>query len=29
MLGTAYDRVFRIRCSDPVPFNLHAATLDT
>lgn len=29
MLGTASDRVFRIRCSDPVPFNMHAATLDT
>lgn len=28
MLGTAHDRVFRIRCSDPVPFNIHAATID-
>ncbi len=28
-LGTAYDRVFRIRCSDAVPFNIHAATVDT
>ncbi len=28
-LGTAYDRVFRIRCSDNVPFALHAANLDT
>lgn len=27
MLGTAYDRVFRIRCSDPVPFNMHAAAV--
>jgi hypothetical protein len=29
MLGTAHDRVFRIRCSDPVPFNIHAAMLET
>jgi hypothetical protein len=28
MLGTAYDRVFRIRCSDPVPFNIHAVAVD-
>lgn len=28
MLGTANDRVFRIRCSDPVPFNLHAVAID-
>jgi hypothetical protein len=28
-LGTANDRVFRIRCADPVPFNIHAATVDT
>jgi hypothetical protein len=27
MLGTAYDRVFRLRCSDAVPFNLHAAAV--
>lgn len=27
-LGTAKDRVFRIRCSDAVPFNVHAATID-
>jgi hypothetical protein len=27
MLGTAYDRVFRVRCSDPVPFNIHAAVV--
>lgn len=27
MLGTAYDRVFRIRCSDAVPFNMHAAAV--
>lgn len=27
MLGTAYDRVFRIRCSDPVPFNIHAVAV--
>jgi hypothetical protein len=27
MLGTARDRVFRIRCSDAVPFNIHAATV--
>lgn len=27
MLGTAYDRVFRIRCSDAVPFNIHAAAV--
>lgn len=28
MLGTAHDRVFRIRCSDAVPFNIHAAAVD-
>ena len=28
-LGTAYNRVFRIRCSDDVPFAVHSATLDT
>lgn len=28
-LGTAKDRVFRLRCSDAVPFNIHAATVDT
>lgn len=28
MLGTGYDRVFRIRCSDPVPFNIHAVAVD-
>lgn len=28
-LGTAYDRVFRIRCSDAVPFNIHAAAVDS
>jgi hypothetical protein len=27
-LGTANDRVFRIRCSDPVPFNIHAVAID-
>lgn len=27
-LGTAHDRVFRIRCSDPVPFNIHAVAVD-
>jgi hypothetical protein len=27
-LGTAHDRVFRIRCSDPVPFNIHAVAID-
>lgn len=27
-LGTSYDRVFRVRCSDPVPFNIHAAAID-
>lgn len=29
MLGTASDRVFRLRCSDAVPFNIHAAALQT
>lgn len=28
-LGAAIDRVFRIRCSDPVPFAIHSATVDT
>lgn len=28
MLGTANDRVFRIRCSDAVPFNIHAVAID-
>lgn len=28
-LGTAKDRVFRLRCSDAVPFNIHAAVVDT
>lgn len=28
MLGSARDRVFRIRCSDDVPFNVHAATVN-
>ena len=28
-LGTAFDRVFRLRCSDAVPFNIHAAVLET
>lgn len=28
-LGASFDRVFRIRCSDPVPFNIHAAVLET
>lgn len=27
MLGTANDRVFRIRCSDAVPFNINAAAV--
>lgn len=27
-LGTAFNRVFRIRCSDPVPFAIHDATVD-
>lgn len=27
MLGTANDRVFRIRCSDAVPFNMYAAAV--
>lgn len=27
-LGTANDRVFRVRCSDPVPFNIHAVAVD-
>jgi hypothetical protein len=28
MLGSARDRVFRMRCSDAVPFVIHAATVD-
>jgi len=28
-LGTAFNRVFRIRCSDDVPFAIHSATVDT
>jgi hypothetical protein len=28
MLGSARDRVFRIRCSDAVPFNIHGATVN-
>jgi len=28
LLGTANDRVFRIRCSDPVPFNIYAVAVD-
>ena len=28
-LGTAINRVFRIRCSDDVPFAIHAASVDT
>lgn len=28
-LGTAINRVFRIRCSDDVPFAIYAATVDT
>lgn len=28
-LGTSKDRVFRLRCSDAVPFNIHAATVVT
>jgi hypothetical protein len=27
-LGTANDRVFRIRCSDPVPFNIYGVAVD-
>lgn len=27
-LGAARDRVFRMRCSDAVPFTIHAATVD-
>ena len=29
MLGQARDRVFRIRCSDDVPFNIHGAQLES
>lgn len=29
MLGTSYDRVFRIRCSDAVPLNMHAAAVSS
>ena len=28
MLGQARDRVFRIRCTDAVPFNIHGAAVD-
>lgn len=28
-LGAAVNRVFRVRCSDNVPFAIHAATVDT
>lgn len=28
-LGVAFNRVFRIRCSDDVPFALHSANVDT
>lgn len=28
MLGQARDRVFRLRCTDAVPFNIHAATVE-
>jgi len=28
-LGSAFNRVFRIRCSDDVPFTIHSATVDT
>lgn len=28
-LGTAYNRVFRIRCSDNVPFTIYDAAIDT
>lgn len=28
-LGSAINRVFRIRCSDDVPFAIHSATVDT
>jgi hypothetical protein len=28
-LGSAFNRVFRIRCSDDVPFAIHSATVDT
>lgn len=28
MLGSARDRVFRLRCSDAVPFNIHGATVN-
>lgn len=27
-LGSARDRVFRIKCSDPVPLTIHSATVD-
>jgi hypothetical protein len=27
-LGTAINRVFRIRCSDNVPFAIHSAAVD-
>ena len=28
-LGTAFDRVYRVRCSDSVPFNIYSASVDT
>lgn len=28
-LGTSFNRVFRIRCSDDVPFAIHGAVIDT
>lgn len=28
LLGSARDRVFRLRCSDAVPFNIHGATVE-
>jgi hypothetical protein len=27
-LGSAYNRVFRIRCSDDVPFSIYVAVVD-
>jgi hypothetical protein len=28
MLGASRDRVFRIRCTDAVPFSIHDAAVD-
>lgn len=28
-LGTAYNRVYRVRCSDDVPFTIYSASVDT